>query len=56
VIVVGGGPKDNGRILDKLGKLEEEAQKRVVQEGRGGKGVVIVVPPGIQQLTYIIEW
>ena len=46
VYVVGSGPEDNARLLDKQGPLEEAGLKRAVEVGRGGKGVVVVVPPG----------
>ena len=46
VYVVGSGPEDNARLLDKQGPLEEAGLRRAIEVGRGGKGVIVVVPPG----------
>ena len=46
VYVVGSGAEDNARLLDKRGPLEEAGLRRAIEVGRGGKGVVVVVPPG----------
>ena len=46
VYVVGSGPEDNARLLDKQGPLEAAGLRRAIEVGRGGKGVVVIVPPG----------
>ena len=44
--VVGSGAEDNARLLHKQGPLEEAGLRRAIEVGRGGKGIVVVVPPG----------
>ena len=46
VYVVGAGPEDNARLLDKQGPLEAAGLRRAAEVGRGGRGVAVVVPPG----------
>ena len=46
VYVVGSGPEDNARLLAKQGPLEAAGLRRAIEVGRGGKGVVVIVPPG----------
>ncbi len=46
VFVIGSGPSDNGRLMRKVGKLEETAQQWATTVGRNGKGSIIVMPAG----------